>query len=165
VYRNLVQFGLGYRLLLGFYNWFQARTGGTPWPYFQGTLSATPQGELNLKPGELVRVKPVDQILATLDTRNKNRGLLFAPEMVRFCGGTFRVLKRVHRILDERTGRMLEFSNPCIILENVYCLSEFSENRVFCPRSIYSYWREIWLERATPSVTVAMPTPSAGRAN
>ena len=165
VYRNLVQFGLGYRLLLGFYNWFQARTGGTPWPYVQGTLSATPQGELNLKPGELVRVKRVDQILATLDTRNRNRGLLFAPEMVRFCGGTFRVLKRVHRILDEKTGRMLEFSNSCIILENVYCFSEFSENRVFCPRSIYSYWREIWLERASPTVTVAMRTPSAGRAN
>jgi len=165
VYRGLVHFGLGYRLLLGFYNWFQARTGGTPWPYFQGTLSATPRGELNLKPGDLVRVKSVDQILATLDTGNRNRGLLFAPEMVRFCGGTFRVLKRVNRILDERTGRMLEFSNPCIILENVYCLSEFSEKRVFCPRSIYSYWREIWLERAPSTVTVAMPPPRARRAS
>jgi hypothetical protein len=165
VYRSLVQFGLGYRLLLGFYNWFQTRTGGTPWPYVQGTLSSTPRGELNLKPGELVRVKPIDQIVATLDTGNRNRGLLFSPEMVRFCGGRFRVLKRVNRILDEKSGRMLEFGNPCIILENVYCLSEFSENRVFCPRSIYSYWREIWLERDSSPVTVAMPTPSARRAN
>ena len=75
--------------------------------------------------------------------------MLFAPEMVRFCGGTFKVLTRVHRIIDEKTGRMLEFSNPCIILQNVYCLSEYSERRVFCPRGIYSYWREIWLERVT----------------
>ena len=97
-----------------------------------------------------MRVKSLEQILATLDTRNRNRGLLFAPEMVRFCGGTFKVLKRVHRIIDERNGRMLGFSNPCIILQNVYCLSEFSEHRVFCPRSIYPYWREIWLERVTP---------------
>jgi hypothetical protein len=162
-YRRLVSFGLGYTLLVGLYNWFQARTGGTPWPYVQGTLKATPNGELNLKPGELVHVKPLDQILATLDTRNKNRGLLFAPEMVRFCGGTFRVLKRVHRIIDEKTGCMLEFSNPCIILQNVYCLSEFSEHRVFCPRSIYSYWREIWLERVTPNVPVAAPRSSADR--
>jgi hypothetical protein len=144
-YRKVVSFGFGWSLLVGFYNWFQERTGGSPWPYVQGTLSTTPTGELNLAPGELVRVKSLPQILATLDTRNKNRGLLFPPEMVRFCGGTFKVLKRVHRIVDEKNGRMLEFSNPCIVLQNVYCLSEFSRDRVFCPRAIYSYWREIWL--------------------
>lgn len=166
VYRRLVQFGLGYRLLLKFYNWFKARSGGPPWPYVQGTLTATPHGELDLKPGEFVRVKSPDQILATLDTGNRNRGLLFAPEMVRFCGGTFRVLKRVHRIVDERKGGMLEFSNPCIILQNVYCLSEFSENRVFCPRAIYPYWREIWLDRSPPQVaTVSMPIPLAKRSS
>jgi hypothetical protein len=160
-YRKLTGFGVGWSLLVGFYNWFQARAGGSPWPYVQGTLPKTPQGELNLEPGELVRVKPLDQILATLDTRNKNRGLLFAPEMARFCGGAFKVLKRVHRIIDEKNGHMLEFSNPCIILQNVYCLSEFSEYRVFCPRSIYPYWREIWLERVIPNVTFTSPLSRA----
>jgi hypothetical protein len=159
-YRRLVKFGVGYRWLLRFYNWFQARSHGTPWPYIQGTLKVTPTGELSLQPGELVRVKSLDQILETLDTRNRNRGMLFAPEMVRFCGGTFKVSKRVHRIIDEKKGSMMEFSNPCIILQNVYCLSEFSEHRVFCPRSIYPYWREIWLERATPKVHVAIRPPS-----
>ena len=160
-YRRLVRFGLGYRILLTLYNRFQARSGGTPWPYVQGSLKATPHAELNLEPGELVRVKQLQEILATLDTRNKNRGLLFAPEMVRYCGGTFRVLKRVYRIVDERTGALLEFSNPCIILQNVYCQSEYSEGRVFCPRSIYPYWREIWLERAGPQVPV--PTLSSAK--
>jgi hypothetical protein len=162
-YRKLVRFGVGCSLLVGFYNWFQARSGGSPWPYVQGALSKTPQGELNLNLGELVCVKPLDQILATLNVHNRNRGLLFAPEMVRFCGGTFKVLKRVHRIIDEKNGRMLKFSNPCIILQNVYCLSEFSEHRVFCPRSIYSYWREIWLERATPNVASVEPLPHTER--
>jgi hypothetical protein len=147
LYRRLVKFGLGYRLLVGLYNWFQARKGGPPWPYVQGKLKATPAGELNLQPGELVRIRPLEDILATLDEGNRNRGLLFAPEMVRFCGGTYKVLRRVHRIIDEKRGEMLQFSNPCVILQNVYCLSEFSERRVFCPRSIYPYWREIWLER------------------
>lgn len=147
-YRGLVRFGVGYTLLLKAYNWFQSKTGGTPWPYIQGALPSTPRGEiLGLRPGDLVRVKPVEEIVATLDSRNRNRGLLFAPEMVRFCGGTYRVLKRVNNIVDEKNGEMLEFSNPCIILQSVFCRSEFSEQRVFCPRAIYPYWREIWLDR------------------
>ena len=145
-YRWFMKLGIGYGFLLAFYNWLRTRFGGAPWPYQQGALKATPTGELNLQPGELVRIKPLDQILATLDTQNRNRGMRFDPEMVRYCGGTFEVHTRVQRIIDEKTGRMIEFSNPCIILRNVYCLSEYSERRVFCPRSIYSYWREIWLE-------------------
>jgi hypothetical protein len=146
-YRRLVKFGVGYRLLVGLYNWLQSRRGQPPWPYIQGRLQATPLAELNLQPGELVRVKPLVEIVATLDVHNRNRGMLFAPEMVRFCGGTYKVLRPVHRIIDEKRGEMLEFSNSCVILQNVYCLTEFSERRVFCPRSIYPFWRDIWLER------------------
>jgi hypothetical protein len=72
----------------------------------------------------------------------------FAGEMVKYCGGTFRVRSRVKNILDEKTGKMLNFQNECIILEDVVCSSECASNRLFCPRSIYAYWREIWLERA-----------------
>jgi hypothetical protein len=42
----------------------------------------------------------------------------------------------------------MEFKNDCIMLEGVVCESRYSECRMFCPRSIYSYWREAWLERA-----------------
>ena len=34
--------------------------------------------------------------------------------------------------------------NPCIVLENTVCEGAYNAN---CPRSIYSFWREIWLER------------------
>jgi hypothetical protein len=34
--------------------------------------------------------------------------------------------------------------NPCIVLEDVVCEGAYNAN---CPRSIYSFWREIWLER------------------
>ena len=40
---------------------------------------------------------------------------------------------------------------PCIILDSVVCQSRYSHCRMFCPRSIYSYWREIWLERVAPA--------------
>jgi len=42
---------------------------------------------------------------------------------------------------------MQEMKNPCIILESVVCQARYSNCRMFCPRSIYPYWREIWLER------------------
>lgn len=76
---------------------------------------------MNLRPGEFVQVRSRDEILSTLDRRNKNRGLLFDSEMVRYCGGTFRVLKRVYQIVDERTGKMMKMKSPCIILEGVAC--------------------------------------------
>src|SRR5262249_26547100 len=88
----------------------------------------------------------------TIDTNNKNRGMYWGPEMVPYCGGVYRVLKRVNKIINEQTGRMQEMKTPCIILDSVICESRYSECRMFCPRSIYPYWREIWLERVTPEV-------------
>jgi hypothetical protein len=152
-YRGLINSGIGLgRPLRWFYDRFQRLWGGVPYPRKHGRIPAgarTPSGELNLQPGDWVRVKSYDEILTTLDANNKNRGLYFDAEMVPYCGRSFRVLTRVKRILDEKTGRMTEFKNPCIILEGVTCESRYSECRLFCPRSIYSYWREIWLERVS----------------
>jgi hypothetical protein len=38
------------------------------------------------------------------------------------------------------------------VLEQVWCSGELSKYRLFCPRAIYPYWREIWLERVAPPV-------------
>jgi hypothetical protein len=107
----------------------------------------TPTATLNLQPGEWVRVKSYDDILLTLDGRNKNLGLFFDAEMVPFCGGTYRIKTRVQKFLDEKTGRLAELKTPAVILEGVWCRSCYSQGRMNCPRSIYSWWREIWLER------------------
>ena len=139
------------------YDISQRFLGGVPFPRRTGKIPLgikTPTICLNLQPGEWVRVKSYKEILATLDTNSKNRGLYFDAEMVPYCGRTFRVLRLVNRILDEKTGRMTEFKNPCIMLEGVVCESRYSECRLFCPRAIYSYWRDIWLERVSePSST------------
>ena len=111
-FREYLYRGVGYRACVAAYDWVQARRGGVPFPLHGGTLDKTPTALLDLKPGELVRVKSYADILATLGRDHKNRGLWFDPEMVRYCGGTYRVVKRVRRILDEKTGKMLEFSNP-----------------------------------------------------
>jgi len=53
----------------------------------------------------------------------------------------------VTKIVNEKTGKMQQMKSPCIILDSVVCQARYSECRLFCPRSIYPYWREIWLER------------------
>jgi hypothetical protein len=131
-------------LVITTFNTLQGLRGGAQYPHIGGSLNTTPSLELNLQPGEFVQVRSKDEILATLNQRNKNRGLLFDSEMVRYCGGTFRVLKRVNQIVDERTGKIMRMKSPCIILEGVACVSEYHR---LCPRAIYHYWREAWLRR------------------
>jgi hypothetical protein len=113
-------------------------------PFIEGTLKKTPDDALDLRPGELVRIKSKQEIVSTLDVHNSNRGLTFDPEMVWYCGREARVLRRVERIVDERTGRLLRLKRPCIVLEDVTCRGEYHR---CCPRADYPYWREIWLER------------------
>jgi len=67
--------------------------------------------------------------------------------MVPYCGKTYRVLKRVTKIVNEKTGKIQELKTPAVILETVICQARYSECRLFCPRSLYPFWREIWLER------------------
>ena len=90
-----------------------------------------------------------------MDENWHNRGMYFDPEMVPFCGKTFRVLKRVQQIIDERTGTLLRLKTDAIILESVTCQARYSHCRTFCPRSIFPYWREIWLERLNENGSVA----------
>jgi hypothetical protein len=132
--------------VIGVYNSVQKRRRGIRYPHFDGQLDKTPTEALDLQPGELVEVRSKEEILATLDMANKNRGLLFDVEMVRYCGGIYRVARRVHRIVDERTGRMINMKSPCIVLEGVWCRSDYHR---FCPRAILQYWRENWLKRAS----------------
>lgn len=132
---------------LAMFNLVQRWRGGRTYPYVRGLAEKTPAAVLNLQPGELVQVRSHDEIMRTLNAQRRNRGLLFDVEMVPFCGGTFRVLRRVERIIDEKTGRIIHLPNDCIILEDAMCSGCLSRGRLCCPRGIYPYWREIWLKR------------------
>jgi hypothetical protein len=118
------------------------------WPRIRGLAEGkTPTETLNLQPGELVTVRSREEIMRTINAQQRNRGLWFDVEMVPYCGKTYRVLHRVEKIINEKTGVMMHMPNPCIILEGVTCSGCLSQDRLFCPRSIYPYWREIWLKR------------------
>ena len=148
------------------YDRVQALWGGIPYPRRMGTIpvgQSTPSATLNLQPGELVRVKSYKDILATVDASNKNAGLFFDAELVPYCGGTYRVKGRIHQFVDEATGKMSYLKTPAVILDTVWCQSRYSPCRMFCPRSIYSWWREVWLERVPEEVPVAVQNPSQGQ--
>jgi hypothetical protein len=124
------------------------RGGHYTYPYTRGFVEGkTPTGTLNLQPGEWIQVRSKEEIRRTLIPQARNRGLGFDVEMVPYCGKTFRVHSRVEQIINEKTGVMMKLHNDCMILEGVTCRGCYSRGRLFCPRSIYPYWREIWLKR------------------
>lgn len=141
----------GYRIRMALSDWVHRCLTGRDSPSLTGKIKAgnkTPTGRLDLRPGELVRIKSKSQIEESLDEGGKNRGLSFDPEeMAPYCGRVCRVRSSVTRILDEATGEMRSMKQPCIILEGVVCNAEYARCRLNCPRAIPAYWREIWLER------------------
>ena len=91
------RFGRRIPLLRRAYNAFEKLTGGAPTPVANGKIplgQPQPVANLDLKPGDLVRVKSHEEILATLNERNRNWGLCFDAEMVPYCGGDYRVIAR-----------------------------------------------------------------------
>jgi hypothetical protein len=103
--------------------------------------------KLDLQAGELVEVRPLEEIGLTLDEDLKHRGLRYSEEMTPACGKRFRVKNRVDRLVDENTGRMIELKNDCIVLEGFVCSGDRSPSSLFCPREAYPLWREAWLRR------------------
>jgi hypothetical protein len=120
--------------------------GGQTYPFIAGGLhkGETPSDTLGLQPGDLVRIKSKEEIVRTLDHTNHNRGLSFDTEMVKYCGRIAAVRARVRQLIDEQTGKMIHIKSDCIILEGVICTSDYHR---LCPRGIYPYWREVWLEK------------------
>lgn len=125
----------------------------------------TPGAEPEFGPGDMVEIRPVTEILTTLDHRGRNRGLSFTPEMKELCGRRFRVARRIHKIIDERTGQMVRLAGGCLILEGAIC---GGDRHRFCPRMSHLYWRDIWLRgvrtaapsRLTNISVVSAPPPA-----
>jgi hypothetical protein len=121
------------------------------WNLIPGKCTKTPVQRLNLQPGERVRVKSKDEILATLDRRGWNRGMEFSREMLGHCGREYTVLRRVERIIRDRTAQMVRVENTVLLDGLVYK----DLVRLAAPRNEFMYWRECWLER----VPAAAPSP------
>ncbi len=110
------------------------------------SCSETPVQEvLGLQPGEWVQVKSEADILDTLDPGRRHRGLIFLPEMSRYCGRRFRVFKRVERIFLEESKQIRTLGNT-VLLEGIHCAGA----GLGCDKACMLYWREAWLSRSSP---------------
>jgi hypothetical protein len=150
-WRTVAEAGIGVGFIMrSIYDVFQRSIGGSPYPLRPFAVppgTPTPQARLDLQEGELVRVKLYTEILKTLDANYRNRGLYFDAEMVPFTERTYVVAKRLQRFMDERTARMIHYKTDGVVLKDVVCEARYAKCRRFCPRAIYPFWREIWLER------------------
>lgn len=54
--------------------------------------------------GQLVEVRSIEEIFGTLDGNRKFEGVLFMPEMVRYCGTQARVFRRANKTCVEGHG-------------------------------------------------------------
>lgn len=143
-------------LLIGFFNIFQKANGrlaprfplihgSRTYPFLQGrAVGPAPVEPLDLQVGELVQVRSKREIEETLNPRDRTRGLRFDREMLAYCGRRGRVRNRVEMLIDEGTGKMIHIHTDCIVIEGFVCTGNLHR---FCPRSIFPYWREAWLER------------------
>jgi len=114
--------------------------------HVQGPNQSTPAESLSLQAGDLVEVKPLNDIVKTLNKSGHNRGLLFTPDMRQQCGRRRRVERRLEKIIVDGTGEMKKMSNT-VYLEGSLC---GCAHVAFggCPRNEFNYWREIWLQRS-----------------
>jgi hypothetical protein len=96
-----------------------------------------------LLPGDLVEVRSEAEIMATLDEKGTLHNLPFMPEMLKFCGKTFRVAARAFKTcVDDQEMRQLENT---VFLEEARC---DGSSHGGCGRACLIFWNEAWLKRS-----------------
>jgi hypothetical protein len=108
---------------------------------------------LDLKPGDWVEVKTLEEIQTTLDSNGKTHGLFFTNEMKLHCGRRYRVFKSVNSIFNEFTKEQRKVKNT-VLLDTVFCRGE----GLGCDRSCFHMWREAWLRRAAEPAQESSPS-------
>jgi hypothetical protein len=131
-------------LFMAAYNKLAHAVGRSDYGMIIGKQAKTPAVALDLKPGELVRIRTRKQVAETLDAAGKNRGLYFGnEEAARHCGKTYSVLARIDRMILEDSGKMRAINNT-VLLRGTECSGLCFRG---CARGGYPMWRETWLER------------------
>jgi hypothetical protein len=106
-----------------------------------------------LRPGDFVQVKTREQIAATLDASGTLDGLPFMAEMHAYCGGIFRVHRRVDKINDMRSKTGLRRMHDAVTLSEVRCSGAGHDG---CDAECQILWKDSWL-RKVPAGEVSVP--------
>lgn len=111
--------------------------------------------------GDIVTVRPYEEILETLDQDGFCGGVLFMPNMRQYCSRRLNVLKPVRWIYDEKYREMLS-CDDIVVLSGATCDGKGMLNGEDCGRSCSLFWKTAWLRRAsTPEEAVEGYQPRA----
>src|SRR3954454_2469254 len=109
-----------------------------------------------LRPGEMVEVRSLPEILATLDERGCLDGLPFMPEMTAYCGHRFEVHRRVEKVWEYAHGTGLRRVRGAVLLKTLRC---DGQSHGGCQSACQLIWKEAWLR---PPGAAASEAPGAG---
>ena len=88
--------------------------------------------------GDIVEVKSLDEILATLDDQGELDGLPFMPEMVQYCGRRLEVGKVAHKVCDTISGSGMRRMTDAVHLSDVRCDGSAHGG---CQAACLVYWK------------------------
>lgn len=111
---------------------------------------------LGLRAGDWVKVRPAEEILATLDRNARLDGLPFQPEMLAFCGYRLQVAKVAHKTCDStphRAGGRRMYDT--VHLRDARCDGSVHDG---CQADCVFFWKEAWLTRADSRSPPAVAT-------
>jgi hypothetical protein len=103
----------------------------------------------SLRPGDRVRLRPLNEILETLDESGSFENVPFMLEMTEYAGRTMTVYRRLEKICDymgeeSRSRRMTD----AVLLNETRC---DGSGHGGCQAECRIFWKEAWLERVDGS--------------
>lgn len=104
----------------------------------------SPRKQRPFRAGDIVRVKDLSEILATLDRQGAREGLPFMPEMTPYCGRKVRVARRVEHVFIDHLQYVARLQNT-VILEELRCTGARHGG---CQMGCHLLWKEDWLTAA-----------------
>lgn len=113
-----------------------------------------------LRGGDWVQVKDLEEIVRTLDADGTLDGLPFMPEMVQYCGRQFQLGRRARKTCLEYVSHhvtvigMREFcGDPLWVIDGLRCSGNDHDG---CQRGCLIFWKSEWLKK----LSTAGPTVS-----
>src|SRR5437773_3925528 len=98
-----------------------------------------------IRPGDLVEVKAPEEILSTLDADGTLDHVPFMPEMVEFCGKSFKVSKWVATVCPGPRGFR---ADDVFFLDGLRCSGAAHDG---CQKACMIMWRQAWLRKVDPA--------------
>lgn len=109
-----------------------------------------------LRPGEIVEVRSLPEILATLDEKGCLEGLPFMPEMAAFCGHRVAVQRRVEKVWEYAHGTGMRRFRDAVLLQALRC---DGKSHGGCQAACQLIWKEVWLKRPGTHNSPALGAP------